>query len=69
MLKVQVKSIATQTKEGTSSRGRAYSIVEQEAWIDLPNGERRKIKVVVEAKKPPYAVGDYRIGGDSFVVD
>ncbi|MDY6948551.1 MAG: single-stranded DNA-binding protein [Pseudomonadota bacterium] len=69
MLKIQVKSVAVQLREGVSGKGKAYSINEQEAWLDLPNGERRKIKLSLEAKKPPYAVGDYALSPDSFMVD
>jgi len=69
MLKIQVKSTAVQLREGTSGKGKPYSINEQEAWCDLPNGERRRVKISLEAKKPPYAVGDYVLSPESFMVD
>lgn len=48
------------TKSGTSRRtGRDYSIAEQPAMVEMPNGERRAITIQHEAGDLPLKAGRY----------
>jgi hypothetical protein len=68
MLIIAVKSTQTTNKSGTSGKGKPYSITEQEGWIDLANGERRKVRLTLQDGKPPFAIGEYTLGADSYFV-
>ena len=68
-MRIEVKSTATTTKSGTSKTGKPYSIIEQDAWIDMANGERRKVKFSVEDGTKPYALGVYELDDESFFVN
>jgi hypothetical protein len=67
MLKVTIAKTALQLREGTSTKtGKPYKLNEQEAFVNLPNGEYRQIKLIVTV---PYAVGSYELSDESLVVD
>lgn len=68
-MRIEVKSTATTTKSGTSAKGKPYSINEQEAWVDMTNGERRKLKVALEDGGKPYPLGFYELDDESFTVN
>ena len=67
MLKVEIKdaSVTTATINGKSGSFQSSS---QDAWLDLPSGERRKLRVRLEKEAKPYAAGVYTIGDESFGV-
>lgn len=46
-----------------------FESTSQTAWLDLPSGERRKIRVRLAKDAKPYAVGEYLVGDASFVVN
>jgi hypothetical protein len=68
-VKIEVKSTAVTNKSGTSKANKPYSINEQEAWIDMANGERRKVKVSLEDGAKPYTPGFYELDDESFFVN
>lgn len=70
MLKIEVKStdLISRTSKKT---GAPY--FQQQAWVDLPNGERRQIMLYigndqVKAQNDVYPVGNYTIDPSSFGV-
>lgn len=67
MLKIQIAS-ATSTQRSFATKNGQMTFSEQEAFIDLPNGERRKIRVPLRGGRPPYAVGAYTVGDVSYTV-
>lgn len=69
MLRIEVKSTALKLREGVSGKGKAYAFNQQEAWIDMPNGERRKLTLTLDTKAQPYAPGTYELAPESFGVD
>lgn len=61
MFEVTIEKEEINTKTGVSRRtGREYSIPEQEAFVEMPNGERRRITIQHEAGDPPLKVGKYQ---------
>lgn len=68
MPKIEVKSTAVTEKNGTSAKGKAYSIKEQEAWATI-NGEYRRLRVALADGAAPYAVGVYDLAESSFMVN
>jgi len=67
-MKVEIKSTVTQEKSGTSAKGRAYRISEQEAWVTL-DGEYRRLRIGLEDGAQPYPVGAYTLAESSFRID
>jgi len=67
-MKIEVKSVVTTKKAGTSAKGRAYEITEQEAWAQV-NGEYRRLRIALRDGAPPYALGNYDLAESSFVVN
>jgi len=58
-------SVLTQTINGKSG---AFQSSSQTAWIELPSGERRKLRVRLGKDAKPYGAGTYNIGDASFTV-
>lgn len=60
MLRVTISDTVIETKSGTAKRtGNPYSIREQPAVIDLPNGERRRYRIGLEGDEHALPVGQY----------
>lgn len=60
MFKLTIEKEQIETKSGVSRRtGREYSIREQQAFVELPNGERRAITVQHEDGDQPLKAGQY----------
>jgi len=72
MLLVQIRSTTTTSRDGvykTGSRaGQSYTMVEQEAWVNMANGEVRLLKLLLRDGGKPYAVGEYQVAPESFNV-
>lgn len=60
MIKATVTSDETVVKSGTSRAGKPYSITEQEVLLELPNGERRRHRLSLEANEMPLIKGTYQ---------
>ena len=59
-LSIAIASNLSETKTGISQRtGKAYTIIEQQGTVDLPNGERRNISLQLEPGMTPLAPGRY----------
>jgi len=67
-MKVEIKSTATTKKSGTSAKGRAYEIVEQEGWVTC-NGEYRRLRIGLADGAHPFAPGEYTLGEGSFLIN
>lgn len=60
MFKLTIEKEQIETKSGVSRRtGREYSIPEQEAFVEMPNGERRRITIQHELGDQPLKAGQY----------
>lgn len=60
MLRVTISDTVIETKSGTAKRtGNPYSIREQPAVCDLPNGERRRVRMGLEQDEQALPVGIY----------
>lgn len=60
MFKLTIEKEQIETKSGVSRRtGREYSIPEQEAFVEMPNGERRVIAIQHELGDQPLKAGQY----------
>lgn len=61
MFKVTIENERIETKSGVSRRtGRDYSIAEQPAFVEMPNGERHLITIQHEAGDQPLKAGQYQ---------
>ncbi|MBD9368384.1 single-stranded DNA-binding protein [Xanthomonas sp. XNM01] len=59
-ISISVREQKINVKTGTSRKtGRPYTISEQEAFVTLPNGERRRITLQHEDGDAALPVGDY----------
>lgn len=69
MFRINVTSTEVDTKSGIAKRtGNPYSIREQVAIVDLPNGERRRVRMGLENDEPPMAVGQYEPKPSAFYI-
>lgn len=72
MLQVVIRSAATTSRKGFyksgSKQGQPYEMVEQEGWVNMPNGEVRRLQLLLQDGARPYQVGDYQLAPESFVV-
>lgn len=60
MFKMTIEKETILTKSGISRRtGREYSIPEQNAFVELPNGERRAVTIQHEVGDQPLKAGQY----------
>jgi len=67
MLKVQIKDASVDTFMVNGKSGQ-FESKNQNAWVELPSGETRKVRVRVQKGAQPYAVGVYTISDESFGV-
>lgn len=66
-LKVEVREgAAINEKSGTSGRGRAYTIIEQEGFCTYPNGEIRRVQFGLETRNHALPPGTYEPKADAF---
>jgi len=63
-MKIMIDSTDVKTKSGTSKAGSAYSIREQEAYVDTGKRFPEAIKLSLEKDQAPHAVGEYTIDLD-----
>lgn len=76
MIKIEVKSEAVQTKQGTSSRThKPYSIREQEAYAFFldrdgnPQPYPQRVRLTLDDGAFPYPVGNYTLAPESLFAD
>jgi hypothetical protein len=67
VIKLKVVDGVVQERQ-VQARGQSFTSREQYAWLDLPSGERRKVRVRVDRGQQPYAPGEYTVADESFVV-
>lgn len=59
---IEVTNTEVQDRSGVSKRtNQPYTIREQTAFVTLPNGEYRQIKLSLGDSAQPYAPGNYRL--------
>lgn len=71
MIRITISNTEFETKSGISRGGRPYMIHEQVGIVDLPNGERRRIKVQLDeedGKAQPLVPGSYAPKPSAFYV-
>lgn len=54
--------------ENINGKNGSFVSKRQEGWVDLPGGERRRIRIRVPRDHAGFAPGEYMIGPGSFVV-
>ena len=66
---IEIVSTQVQTRSGTSSKGKAYTINEQAAYMHTGNPYPQQIKINLENGQPPYQPGNYDLHPSSFHAD
>lgn len=66
MLKIEVKSVEVQTKEGTSKRGKPYSMRTQYAWAHLGKAYPEEVRITLGDDQAPFAPGFYTLSPKCF---
>lgn len=51
-----------------NGRNGSYQVRRQVGWIQLPNGETRRIRVRLDRATKPHGVGRFAVGPGSFTV-
>lgn len=69
MLRIEVKSTEVQTKEGTSRRGKAYSMRTQNAWAHLGKAYPEEIRITLGDGQEAFAPGFYTLSPKCFHVN
>lgn len=67
MLRIVIKGEQVEEKSGKNARGE-WKIREQVAFLETSD-ERKKIRIQLKDNAPPYKVGSYDLGEESFFVD
>ena len=66
-LKLTINSQEVVTKSGTAkATGKPYSMREQHGLCALPNGEVRRVPLLLEADENPLVSGDYETKPEAF---
>ena len=68
-LRIEVKGLVVEQKKWQKGERSGVINEQTECWCELPNGERRRVRIPVENEKSPYPVGVYLIHDDSFYID
>jgi hypothetical protein len=68
MLKVQLKDSQV-IVETVPWQGRSFEVRYQNGWMELPSGERRKVRVSLDRGQSGYSTGEYAISDESIEVD
>lgn len=69
MLRLTISDTVIETKSGNAKRtGLPYSIPEQPAVVDMPNGERRAVRMSLENGEAAMPVGVYEPKPSAFFV-
>jgi hypothetical protein len=67
MLRIEIKSVETKKKEGTSKFGKPYSFLEQEGWCQV-DGEVRRVRITLADGAAAWPVGVYSVDDASYYV-
>lgn len=67
-MKIEISDTAVVTKEITTVKG-TFKSSSQSGWVNLPNGERRKVNIRLSKDQQPFTAGHYAISDASFTVD
>jgi len=67
MLKIVIKDPSIETRTLKGQRGE-FDVREQTGWIDMPSGERRRLRISLERGVNGYAPGSYTLDEASFEV-
>ena len=67
-MKIEIKDAAVITKEITTVKG-TFTSTAQSGWVNLPNGETRKVNIRLNKGQVPFPSGNYTISDASFTVD
>jgi|GEM_PF-5881422 len=67
MLTIHIKDASVETATLNGPRG-SFQSSSQTGWLDLPSGERRKVRVSLARDAKPYVAGAYTLSDDSFTV-
>jgi hypothetical protein len=66
-MKVHIRDASVETAT-VNGRNGAFQAHRQAGWVDLPSGERRKVRLRIKDGKG-YAVGSYSVKDESFTVN
>lgn len=64
---VEIKDSSVEESTVNAKNG-TFQTRRQVGWIQLPNGETRKIRVRLDRGSKPYPVGKFTVGSGSFTV-
>lgn len=67
MLKIVIKDAEVITTKVNGKSG-VFESTSQTGWVDLPSGERRKLRIRLGRDAKPYAAGEYQLGDASYNV-
>jgi len=66
-LVIEVKDASVEESTVNGSNG-SFQTRRQFGWVQMPNGETRKVRIRLDRQAKPHAVGRYTVGPASFVV-
>lgn len=66
-IKILIQDASVETAMVNGKNGQ-FQTQRQTGWLDLPSGERRKIRLRVPQGGKPWVVGAYVLGDNSFIV-
>lgn len=69
MIRIEIKSGQTVTREGTSKSGRPYKLVEQRGWLHGSKDYPTEVSFVLENGQLPFAPGFYVADASCVEVD
>lgn len=69
MIRIEVKSNAVVTREGTSKSGRPYKLIEQRGWLHGAKDYPVEVAFILETGQLPFAPGFYVADSSCVTVD
>jgi len=66
-MQLVIKDVTVTTSQINGKSG-VFQSSSQDAWLDLPSGERRKVRVRLQRDAKPYQSGSYVVSDESFTV-
>jgi len=69
VIRIEIKSGETVTREGTSKSGRPYKLVEQRGWLHGAKDYPVEVSFLLDNGQLPFAPGFYTAGAECVVID
>jgi hypothetical protein len=67
MLKVKVHNSEVRTVKGENAKGPWQRRVQDNCFVEMPDGEVRKIPISITNDQFPYPAGNYQLNGESLL--